>query len=138
MISLQRQGFPPPARGFASLLARVAGRVGLEGRATVRLAGAEEMRALNRRYRGIDRATDVLSFPLGERLPGGRYAGDILICVPLAAAQARAANHSPAHELLLLAIHGLLHLKGMDHETDRGQMLRLQARLFAEFARELP
>ncbi len=138
MIALQRQGFARPAPGFSALLRRVAARAGLEGRATVRLAGEAEMRALNREYRGRDRATDVLSFPLGEALPaGGLYAGDVLICVPLAEAQARRQGHSLARELLLLSIHGLLHLKGMDHETDGGRMLRLQQRLFAEFAREL-
>ena len=52
----------------------------LKGTATIRLAGAAEVRALNRKYRGMDHATDVLSFPLGEKLPDGLYAGDVLIC----------------------------------------------------------
>lgn len=138
MIDFQRQGFARPAPGFSALLRRVAVRAGLQGRATVRLAGEAEMRALNREYRGRDRATDVLSFPLGEELPGGGlYAGDVLICVPLAEAQARSRGHSLARELLLLAIHGLLHLQGLDHEKDGGRMLRRQRRLFAEFSREL-
>ena len=55
-------------------------RIGLQGTVTIRLAGDDEVRALNRKYRRKDRATDVLSFPLGEKLPGGFYAGDILIC----------------------------------------------------------
>ncbi len=138
MITLQRQGFALPARNFAGLLRRVAARIQLPGRATVRLAGEQEVRELNRAFRGKDRATDVLSFPMGEKLPGGRYAGDVLICVPVAEEQARQNGQSLGRELLLLAIHGLLHLQGRDHETDHGEMLELQCRLFAEFAAELP
>lgn len=138
MITVQRQDFALPAKNFPALLRRVAVRIELPGRATVRLAGEQEMRELNRAYRGKDCATDVLSFPLGEKLPGGRYAGDVLLCVPLAEEQSRRIGHSLGRELLLLAIHGLLHLRGMDHETDHGQMLELQNRLFAEFAKELP
>jgi probable rRNA maturation factor len=136
MIRLQRQEFPLPARGLPARLRRAAGRIGLAGEVTVRLAGAAEARALNREFRHIDRATDVLSFPAGA--DGGEYAGDILICMPVAEAQARRAGHSLARELLLLAIHGLLHLKGLDHETDRGEMLAAQRRLFAELVRGLP
>lgn len=138
MITFQRQGFAVPVKDFPALLRRVAARMRLPGRATVRLAGEREMRELNRAFRGQDRATDVLSFPLGEKLPGGRYAGDVLICLPVAEEQARRHGQSLGRELLLLAIHGLLHLQGRDHETDQGEMLELQRRLFAEFAAELP
>jgi len=138
MIKIQHQGFPLAEKKFLALLKGIAGRIGLKGGATVRLAGSAEVRALNRKYRRIDRATDVLSFPLGEKLPGGLYAGDVLICLPIAAKQARQNAQSLERELLLLMIHGLLHLQGLDHERDRGEMLALQARLFAEFAAELP
>jgi probable rRNA maturation factor len=79
----------------------------------------------------------VLSFPVGEKLPGGFYAGDILICWTLAEKQARENNHSMQKELLLLMIHGLLHLHGHDHEKDKGEMLALQQQLFAAHAGEL-
>ena len=138
MIKIQHEGFPLAEKKFLALLKGIAGRIGLKGGATVRLAGSAEVRALNRKYRRIDRATDVLSFPLGEKLPGGLYAGDVLICLPIAAKQARQNAQSLERELLLLMIHGLLHLQGLDHECDRGEMLALQARLFAEFAAELP
>ncbi|MCU0275572.1 MAG: rRNA maturation RNase YbeY [Acidobacteria bacterium] len=138
MIAIQHEGFPAPAREFRAALRQAAARIGLKGRVTVRLAGAEEVRALNRRFRQRDRATDVLSFPLAEKLPEGNYAGDILICLPIAERQARRAGHSRERELLLLAIHGLLHLKGLDHVADAGEMLALQERLFAELAREMP
>lgn len=139
MIVLQRQEFTLPGRGLPARLRRAAGRIAVEGDVTVRLAGAREARALNREFRHIDRATDVLSFPAGPAASaGGDYAGDILICMPVAEAQARRAGHSLARELLLLAIHGLLHLKGLDHEADGGEMLTAQQRLFAELSRGLP
>jgi probable rRNA maturation factor len=138
MIRVQHEGFPLPEKKFQGLANKIAGRIGLKGTATIRLAGAAEVRTLNRKYRGIDHATDVLSFPLGEKLPEGLYAGDVLICMPIAEKQARQNSQSLEKELLLLMIHGLLHLQGLDHERDKGEMLARQARLFAEFAGELP
>jgi probable rRNA maturation factor len=138
MIKIQHEGFPLPEKKYLAILGRIARRLELKGTVTVRLAGAGEVRALNRKYRRKDYATDVLSFPLGEKLPGGLYAGDILICWPVAKKQARQNRQSLEKELLLLMIHGLLHLQGMDHEKDKGGMLALQGRLFAEFGGELP
>lgn len=78
------------------------------------------MRTLNRRHRGIDRATDVLSFPLlqpGEALPahGPVLLGDLILCLPVARAQARRHGHSLDRELAVLLVHGMLHLLGHDH-----------------------
>jgi probable rRNA maturation factor len=89
------------------------------------------MRELNRTFRGVDATTDVLSFPWdGEGSPEGeRHLGDILISVPRARSQAERAGHDLDRELKILLIHGYLHLLGHDHETDRGEMSRLQARL---------
>ena len=95
------------------------------------LVGDRAMRALNRRHRAKDATTDVLSFPAG-RTPDPerrRHLGDILISVPQAARQARAAGHPLNRELQVLMLHGYLHLLGYDHETDGGTMLRLQRRL---------
>ncbi len=77
------------------------------------------LRQWNRRFRGVDAPTDVLSFPAGERDPdsGAVYLGDVLISYPRAAAQARAGGHSVADELTLLVVHGVLHLLGYDHAT---------------------
>jgi probable rRNA maturation factor len=138
MIRVQHEGFPLEEKSFLALLRKIARRIGLKGTVTIRLAGSAEVRDLNRRYRNIDRATDVLSFPLGEKLPGGLYAGDILICMPIAKKQARQNTQSLEKELLLLMIHGLLHLQGLDHEHDQGEMLAQQSRLFSEFSGELP
>jgi probable rRNA maturation factor len=83
------------------------------------------VRALNARFRGVDAATDVLSFPAGE--PG--RLGDVVIASGVAGRQARAARHALGTELRVLALHGLLHLLGYDHEHDDGQMARCEARL---------
>ena len=83
------------------------------------------VRALNRQYRRKDAPTDVLSFPAEE--PG--QLGDVVIAVGVARGQAREAGHSLQTELRVLALHGLLHLLGYDHEHDDGQMARLERRL---------
>ena len=111
-------------------------RVGA-GDVALRFIGEEEMRTLNARWRGKDSPTDVLSFPSGVRSPDGRlHIGDIAICWPVAVEQARRRGHSARREVELLALHGLLHLLGHDHETDDGEMdaleRRLRRRLFAE------
>lgn len=73
---------------------------------------------LNKQYRNVDRPTDVLSFPSEETDPesGMRYLGDIIISLPQAATQAAEAGHSLADEISMLAIHGVLHLLGYDHQ----------------------
>lgn len=79
------------------------------------------MRALNRRYRGYDRTTDVLAFALGEGrrmpVPGPLALGDIVISLPTAARNARIAHKPALAEISLLLAHGLLHLLGCDHRT---------------------
>lgn len=103
------------------------------------LTDSTRIRQLNNDFLGIDRATDVLSFPLGDTLPGaGRYLGDIAIAVPVAKAQADAAGHTLEAELALLTIHGVLHLLGYDHSAngDRAHMWSLQAQLLAEIGLE--
>lgn len=91
----------------------------------VRLTTDREMRRLNRTYRGKDHPTDVLSFP-GDATPEGRHVGDVVIAVPVARRQAAEAGHSPARELKVLLLHGALHCLGHDHETDGGEMARLE------------
>lgn len=102
---------------------------------SVLLAGDELLRDLNRRYRGIDLATDVLSFSQTEgealppALPPGPHsgaAGDVVISLPSARRQARGAGVPPEQELRRLLIHGILHLIGMDHPRGSGEMLARQ------------
>lgn len=98
------------------------------GSFAVRLAGDPTLRRLNREFRGRAEVTDVLSFP-GEAGPEGLHLGDVVISIPAARRQAAAAGHTAARELRLLALHGLLHCLGHDHETDGGEMDRLERRL---------
>jgi probable rRNA maturation factor len=137
MIQIQNDGFPFKKKVLLGVLRQIVSQLHIKGAVTIKIASADEVRKLNKKYRQKDCATDVLSFPLGEKLPGGFYAGDILICWTLAEKQARKNNHSTPKELLLLMIHGLLHLHGLDHEKDKGEMLALQQQLFSLYAGEL-
>jgi len=90
------------------------------------------MRTLNRRFRHIDRPTDVLSFlPFAESSSSlsSSFLGDLVVDVPYAARQARKRGHDASREVRILLAHGLLHLLGYDHETDDGTMFRLQRHL---------
>jgi probable rRNA maturation factor len=100
--------------------------------ATIVFVGDEAIRKLNRQFRGKDYATDVLSFP-SEAEPfeveQQKHLGEVVISVQRAAAQARSNGLSFSDEVKQLILHGLLHLSGYDHETDKGQMNRLELRL---------
>lgn len=94
----------------------------------VRFASDRELRRVNRDYRGKDKPTDVLSFPGGPD-GEGHHVGDILISLPTARRQAAERGHAPEREVRTLLLHGLLHCLGYDHETDQGEMERLERRL---------
>jgi probable rRNA maturation factor len=111
---------------IARVLRRAAGALRVRGEVALLLGGDARLRALNRRYRGKDKPTDVLSF---EGRGGGEGIGDIVISVPTAERNARRLGRTLAEELDVLALHGFLHTLGYDHETDQGQMDRLEARL---------
>ncbi len=124
------------AAGLGAWLSRLA-PPRAAGEVAIAIAGDGLVRRLNRDYRGVDRATDVLSFPVGDeerhRLRSSdrhdRLLGDIVIAAGVARRQAREAGHSVATEVRLLSLHGLLHLLGYDHDTDSGQMARIERRL---------
>ena len=101
------------------------------GRVAIALVDDRAIRRLNRQFRRVDRVTDVLSFPADPPSParGPRPLGDIAIAVGRAHRQARRHRHSLATELRVLALHGLLHLLGYDHEADQGQMQKTEERL---------
>lgn len=108
-------------------------------RLTVVYCTTARIHRLNRDYRGIDAPTDVLSFPDGEREEdGSTYLGEIFIAPEVALANAREYGAPFARELAELHLHGLLHLLGHDHETDRGEMLALQRRLLDRLADRIP
>jgi probable rRNA maturation factor len=92
--------------------------------ATVAFVSDAKIRELNRLFRGIDNATDVLSFPSDED-----ELGDIAISVDRAEVQAKENGMTFDEEVAQLLLHGLLHLSGYDHETDMGEMNRLELRL---------
>jgi probable rRNA maturation factor len=126
------------ARGLGSWLARSAPK-SARGEVTVAIVADAKMRALNRQFRGKDAVTDVLSFPAGSEktrptrvgrvLSDPPFLGEIVIARGVARRQAKALGHPLATELRILALHGLLHLLGYDHEADKGQMARAEARL---------
>ncbi len=118
---------PRSARGLSTpLAALVRGALALEGRTAgeiaVRLAGDAELRVLNRRWRGLDRTTDVLSFGYGEEdgaEPRSAHGvgGDIVISMDRVFEQARRFRATPGRELARLVVHGALHLAGLDHHA---------------------
>jgi probable rRNA maturation factor len=112
------------ARAVERFTTRAKREAGVRGEVGVLVTSSAELRRLNRRFRGKDKATDVLSFPSCDRITG-----DIAISAEFGARNARRFGHSPADELKILILHGLLHLAGCDHETDGGEMARKEARL---------
>lgn len=89
--------------------------------------GDKRMRKLNKKYRGKDRITDVLSFPARggnfgfvEPKDDRRFLGEIVICLPLAQRRAKKAGYPLKHELTMLFVHGILHLAGYGDETEKG------------------
>lgn len=115
-------------RGLGAWLQRAA-PASAKGDVSIAVVSDRRMRALNRQFRGKDTATDVLSFP-ATHMPGvSTFLGDIVIAISVATRQAREAGHSVSTELKILALHGLLHLLGYDHDTDDGKMARAEARL---------
>jgi probable rRNA maturation factor len=111
-------------RGLGPWLARIA-PASAQGDLCVAIVSDRRMRALNRQFRGKDMVTDVLSFPAESR----GFLGDIVIADGVAKRQAREAGHKIQTEIRVLALHGLLHLLGYDHDTDDGKMARAEARL---------
>jgi len=96
-----------------------------ESSATIAFVSDKRIRALNRQFRGVDKATDVLSFPAEEET----NLGDVAVSVETATTQARENGLTLDQEIAQLILHGLLHLSGFDHETDNGQMNRLELKL---------
>jgi probable rRNA maturation factor len=122
-LEVEVLGLPPgapPAQELEQLCTLALSSAGIdEGHLAVEFVSEDRIRELNRDYRGLDEATDVLSFGVDEGGPsaGPRELGDIIICV------SRTADVREA------VVHGALHLTGMDHETDDGEMLALQREL---------
>ena len=121
-MALDLADVPEDLRAAAAEAASAAGVA--SGHLSVELVGADRIRELNRDHRGIDRPTDVLAFPVDGAgpVPGPRELGDVAIC-PEHSADVREA-----------AVHGVLHLCGLDHDRDDGEMLRTQAEVMSRLA----
>ena len=118
---VRKRGAPRRTAGFARAVERAlaAAAPDVRGDVTLVLTGDAAVRRLNKRYRGKDRATDVLSFGLGDGRRAGEPFGDIVISVDTARRQAREYDATLGREIERLAIHGTLHLCGYDHRERR-------------------
>ena len=140
-IENHQRGVRVAVGGLEEFLEQVGKVIGLGPECVaVRLIGAAEMARLNITYRKKKGPTDVLSFPAEQsqksggqmrrpRRSTGKYLGDIAIAPAVAQRNAKRLGRSLADELRVLILHGVLHLLGYDHETDRGEMERIEARL---------
>ncbi len=131
MVILQKRVADLTQLALDRFVARARRATRLKGAVNVLLTSSAQMKSLNRRFRGKDKPTDVLSFPAE---PGARnqFAGEIAISAEIASQNARALGHSPAEEVKILVLHGILHLRGYDHECDNGQMARREKQLRAK------
>jgi len=114
--------------GLSRFLHIAQAAVGLHGEVDVLLAEDRTLRRLNREFRGKDKATDVLSFPAATEV-ADEFAGDLAISLDTARRQAKTHGHTLRDEVRVLLLHGLLHLQGMDHEVDNGEMAAREATL---------
>jgi probable rRNA maturation factor len=122
----------------ASLCVEVLDRLEQSRNLSVVFVGPRAMRSLNRNYRGRDYATDVLSFTYNEdEVEGKPFLGEVILAPAVAAERARRFGTNVESEMRRLLVHGILHLLGYDHEADRGEMIRLQARLMRVLCRTL-
>ena len=133
MVILHRKVAGLSAKSLEIFVQRARQATGLRGAVNVLVTTSVAVRSLNRRFRGKDKATDVLSFPApASRSASGSgpvLAGDIVICAEIAKKSAAGLGHSASEEVKVLALHGVLHLAGFDHERDNGEMARREAKL---------
>jgi len=130
-VSMRGRRVPSLATRLGRVARRLLRRLDLgETELSILLVNDREMRALNRRYRGIDRPTDVLAFAQREGAGGtpDGLLGDVVISVDTATRQAREVGESLGREVDRLLIHGLLHLLGYDHERSAAEARRMQRR----------
>ena len=138
MVHVESQLEPLPVRAdLIDAAARQAlAMLGAAGDLTIVFSADAQLRELNHEFLGIDRSTDVLSFPAAETDPdtGAAYLGDVIISGPQASVQARAAGHSLETEVQLLVVHGVLHLLGYDHAEPeaRARMWAAQSEILAQ------
>jgi len=131
LVILQKKVAGLSVSALERFVLRARRAVRLRDRVNVLVTSSQELRSLNRQFRGEDKATDVLSFP---SLPAGRgqakqLAGDLAISAQIAMQNAARMGHPVAEEIKILVLHGMLHLAGFDHEQDNGEMARKERTL---------
>ena len=126
VVNRQRR-FKVDTKVWTTFATKALAAIGKGQSATIAFVSDKRIRELNHQFRGIDSTTDVLSFPAGG--PDEPNLGDIAISLETAAVQAKDNDLSFDNEIAQLILHGLLHLSGYDHETDNGEMNRLELRL---------
>lgn len=129
-----QRAVPPRGIPSAQSLRRFAEAAGAEGALCLRLVDAEESRALNHRFRGRDKATNVLSFPAPSPLPDLPQLGDIVLCAPVIAREACEQGKMARAHWAHMVVHGVLHLRGHDHQDDAeaATMEALERRILAK------
>jgi len=127
VTDIERRSGKISQRELSLFAAKARRAIGLGGELSVRITSSRELQELNRRFRRKNKPTDVLSFP---SMAGA--GGDIAISQDIAASNAVALGHSLTTELKILILHGLLHLAGFDHESDKGEMTARESQLRQE------
>ena len=130
MVIVEKKVAGISAESLGRFLSRARREAGVRGRVDVLLTTNSNMRSLNAQFRGKDKPTDVLSFPaaFAKRTARG-LVGELAVSADIASANAIQLGHSPASEVKVLVLHGILHLAGYDHERDNGKMARKEAKL---------
>ena len=140
LFSAEETALPPWTQAAENFIHKVLETLGLDNwELSVLFCNNRYIKSLNGQYRGRDEPTDVLSFPLGEKLPGGLYlAGDIAVSLEALEENARFFKVPEDEELRRLLIHGILHLSGADHSTNESgePMLRTQEELLSRLRGE--
>ncbi len=133
-ISWERRPSRPVAEALRRVVRGCLRRLGRDDcEVHLLISGDDRLRELNGRFLGVDRSTDVLSFPDGESMPMGEVLlGEIAISLDAARRQAEDMGHGEVRELAELVLHGTLHLLGYDHARDTGEMNELELTLREE------
>jgi probable rRNA maturation factor len=133
LVILQKKIAGLSAATLEGFVLRARRAVGLSGTVNVLVTSSNAVRSLNNQFRGKNKATDVLSFPSSSAgsKPSKRpkLAGDVAISADIALQNSLRLGHPVAHEIRILALHGILHLAGFDHERDNGEMARKETTL---------
>jgi probable rRNA maturation factor len=136
MIKIIESNFKVDKDFYLDKLQEIVTELEIEGDIVIKLGDKEESQTLNAQFLQRDYPTDVLSFPFNENIPGeGYYLGDIFICYSMAEEQAKENDVPLEQELFTLMLHGILHLAGYDHESDVGEMQKMQEQILKKFGK---